>query len=347
MGFGAGRWVVIMVAVAGVWLSAGTASAADGDRLREIRARGYINCGLRFAQVGFVATDPSGRFQGMIVDFCRALAVAVLGDPEAFAPRNLPDKPQEMAAVEGGEVDISFSTTTWTLGREAAYNIAFVQPIFYDGQSFAAWRDGSGDKPLLQLTDQQVCVKINTTTVRNLQDMIENNRLRWKVRTFKTLEQAVQAFLARECTMLTTDRSVLQTLLEPWNKPGGVVIYPDQVSREPWAPYVATTDRQWLEVVRWTISATILAESKGLRARDVSSYTPGRDAELDRMLGYRGGLGGLFGLSNDWARNVIAKVGNYGEIFDRNLGVGSPYRMPRGLNELAERGGLMYAPPFQ
>lgn len=340
------RVVVSLVFMMGVVVCGGAANAASGDRLREIRSQGYLTCGLRMGQPGFAATDESGRVNGFMVDFCRALAAATLGDAAAVKPRNLPDKPQEMSAVENGDVDVSFSATTWTLGREASLNVTFVQPIFYDGQGFAIW--GNAKPASLQaLGPQTVCVKSPTTTVRTLKDIIEQNRQSWSVRSFKTLDQALQAFLARECTMFTTDRSVLLTVLAPWRNDANLHVLPDVVSREPLTPYVAASDPQWVEIVRWTIFATILAEQKGITSANVAANVPGGDDETDRLLGRAGTLGQILGLQRDWAFKVISQVGNYGEIFERNLGQGSRFGLERGLNDLAGRGGLLYSPPFQ
>lgn len=328
------------------------ASAADGDVMERVRERGALVCGLRGGVGGYSFADPQGHLDGFMVDFCRALAAATLGDARAVRVVRLPDKPQEYAAVLQGQVDVSFTTTTWTFSRDATVNIEYLTPLIYDGQGFAVWTDQPAP-PLAQLGPQTVCVKSGTTTHRNLDDFIAANGRPWTVRTFFTLDEAVQAFIARECGMLTTDRSVLITSLAGYRKAGlGVYIYPDVVSREPLTPYVARGDRQWYDVARWTIFAAVWADHVGLtaaavRAGRLGESKTGEGGEAARALGGMASVAAALRLSPDWALQAIGQVGNYGEIFERNLGESSPYGMERGLNQPWSRGGLLYAPPFE
>lgn len=338
------------------------AAAADGDVLERVRERGALVCGLRGGVGGYSFADPQGHLDGFMVDFCRALAAATLGDARAVRVLRLPDKPQEFAAVQQGQVDVSFTTTTWTLSRDATVDIEYLTPLIYDGQGFAVWTDQPAPPPLAQLGPQTVCVKSGTTTQKNLEDFIAANARPWEARTFFTLDEAVQAFVARECGMLTTDRSVLITSLAGYRKAGlGIWIYPEVISREPLTPYVARGDRQWSDIARWTLFAAIWADHAGLTAAAVRAGKTGQGAgqrgagqggaedngEAARALGGMSAAAAALRLSPDWALQIIAQVGNYGEIFERNLGESSPYGMERGLNQPWSRGGLLYAPPFE
>lgn len=344
-----GEWgrrfcAVAMLALAG-GLTAVDAGAADGETLERIRSRGTVVCGLRSGVSGISFTDPQGHLDGFMVDFCRAYAAATLGNAQAIRVVRLPDKPQEFEAVEKHEVDVALTTTTWTFSRDVSFDVEFLLPLLYDGQGFAILGDGAVP-PLERLGPQTVCVKSPTTTVRNLQDHIRQADRPWTIRTFKTFDEALQAFLAHECGLLTTDRTVLVTSLAGYRKAGmGVHIYPDVISREPLTPYIARGDRNWYDIGRWVIHATILAEAKGITAADVQAGRVPDDPELHRMLGHAGAVAKTLGLPDDWALQVLAQVGNYGEIFDRNLG--EPFGMERGLNRPWVRGGMLYSPPFR
>lgn len=344
-----GIWARRLIAAVALVLCGGgiaaQARAADGETLERIRSRGVMVCGLRSGVSGISFTDPQGHLDGFLVDVCRAYAAATLGNAQAIRVVRLPDKPQEFEAVEKHEVDVALTTTTWTFTRDVSFDVEFLLPLLYDGQGFAILSDGT-PPPLDRLGPQTVCVKSPTTTVRNLQDHIRQADRPWTMRIFKTFDEALQAFLAHECGLLTTDRTVLVTSLAGYRKAGmGIHIYPDVISREPLTPYVARGDRQWYDIARWVLHAMILADAKNVTAADVQAGRLPDDPELDRMLGHGGGVSRMLGLSEDWALQVLAQVGNYGEIFDRNLG--EPYGMERGFNRPWSRGGLLYAPPFR
>jgi len=320
---------------------------AQASTLAEIRERGYVRCGFRPGS-GLVQTDATGRLSGFMVDFCRVIAAAVLGDAEAIQAKRLPDKPEEFRAVEEHEVDISLQNTTWTLSREARYAVAFTVPVYYDGQGFAVATDRKTPPPLRQLGARTVCVKSDTTTQRNLQDFILQEKLPWTLRLFRTWDEALQAFLGRECQIVTTDRSVLLASLNRYRVGANPVhVYPDIISREPLTPYVAAGDPNWADIVRWCLFATIRAEEKGISSQNLLTQLDSPDPEIRRMLGRVPGLGAKLGLPDDWVVSILRQVGNYGEIFDRNLGRASPYRMERGLNQIRSKGGQLMAPLFQ
>ncbi|HYH20637.1 MAG TPA: transporter substrate-binding domain-containing protein [Azospirillum sp.] len=327
-------------------LAGGPAAAADGDALERIRGRGSVACGLRGGLGGLSFVDAQGHLDGFMVDFCRAFAAATLGDAQAIHVVRLPDKPQEFAAVEKHEVDVALTTTTWTFSRDFTFAIEYLHPLLYDGQGFAIL--DARPPPLDQLGQRTVCVKARTTTARNLEDFIQQTGRPWTVRTFNTYDEALQAFLAQECGLLTTDRSVLVTSLASYRDAGlAVHIYPDAISREPLTPYIARDDRTWYDIGRWIIFATVLAEERGVTAADVRAGRIPDDPELADLFGHANTGARALGLPEDWALQVIGQVGNYGEIFERNLGNRSPYRMERALNQPWSRGGMLYAPPFR
>jgi len=338
----AAAFSLVMMTVA--QLTSASALAADGEVIEAIKARGYVSCGFR-PSVGFAYSDDNGRLSGFLVDFCHALAAAVLGDAKAIRAERLPDKPGEFVAVENHAVDIAFHNTTWTLSRDLSYDIQFTVPIFYDGQGFAL-RTDHPPAPLREQAAQTVCVKSPTTTQRNLEDFIQQAHRNWTVRLFKTYEEALQAFLGNECGMLTTDSSVLAMSLANYRgADNNIYIFPDIISREPLTPYVPSGDDTWLEIVRSVIYAVILAEEKGVSSSNVSAAKDSQDVEVRRLFGTAAVTANA--LRADWASQVILQVGNYGEIFERHLGGGSPYKMRRGLNQLWTHGGLLYSPQFQ
>ncbi|MBP2305583.1 transporter substrate-binding domain-containing protein [Azospirillum melinis] len=345
MGVGMRLALLLLLALASLAL-APPAWAEDGDTLERIHGRGFLICGLRSGVSGISFSDPQGHLDGFLVDVCRVFAAATLGNAQAIRVVRLPEKPQEFQAVEKHEVDVALTTTTWTFSRELSHDIEFLMPLLHDGQGFAIHSDGTPPPPLDRLGVRTVCVKTATTTVRNLEDHIRKSDLPWTIRTFQTLDEALQAFLAHECDLLTTDRTVLVTSLAGYRQAGmGIYIYPDVISREPLTPYIARGDRNWYDITRWVLHAIVLADAKGVTSADVQTGRIPDDPELHRMLGHAGSVSRTLGLPDDWALQVLAQVGNYGEIFDRNLG--TPYGMDRGQNKPWTQGGLLYAPPFR
>lgn len=321
---------------------------SDGEMLAKVRSRGVLVCGLRMGMKGFSDTDRTGHFGGLLVDYCRVIAAAVLGDANAMKIARLPDKPLDFQAVERGDVDIVLATTTWTLDRELNYDVEFLDPFFFDGQGFAEWNDGGGfGTALADMGPRTVCVKTQTTTLSNLKDYIRLKGRHWTIRAFSTLDEALQAFLDHQCELFTTDRSALTTSLTGYLKAGvGIRILPDIISREPLSPFIAKGDRIWYDVVRWAIFATIAAEEAGITGADARAHKFPPGTLTRRMLGGPT-VPKTWGLADDWAMQVVAQVGNYGEIFERNLGADSPFGLERGLNRTWADGGLLHAPLFQ
>lgn len=325
---------------------AGPAHAADGDVVREIERRGTVRCGVSF-NPGFAANDSSGKPVGFMVDLCRALAAAVLGRADAIEVRNL-FKPQEFAAVASGEVDVSFAQTTWTLSRDAGEAVDFGPPVFHDEQAIAVWRQPDGRSPL-DGPDASVCVPAGSTSQTALEETLARTGKPWRTTIKSTWPDALQAFIGRECSALMIDRARLLTALP---RMGGPKDMPDLLpapipSREPIAPLVSNSDHLWLSAVRWTMFALMYAEDVGVSSENAAYRRQSGDSEVQRMLSGIPEASRRMGLRTDWAFQAITQVGNYGEIFERNLGSGSPFRLERGPNRPWTRGGLLYAPVFQ
>ncbi|MDV7341253.1 transporter substrate-binding domain-containing protein [Terasakiella sp. A23] len=309
--------------------------------LDDIKKRNAVVCGFRIGTPGFAAVNENGKLSGFMVDFCKALAAATLGDANAFQAVTLPDKPLEFKAVEQHQVDIALQTTTWTLTRDSSYNIEFIDPIFYDGQGFAILQSGTPPE-LTSIKDQSICVKSPTTTHRNVIDFSNKINGNWTIREHTTFDSALQAFLAKQCLLLTTDKSVLVTSLSQYRDLGVEYhLYQGVISREPFTPYIPAGDRQWADIVRWVFTTLLVAELEGIDSVNVSEMkdSPQKGASL---LNVNEKTAEKLNLPADWVYNIIHQVGNYDEIFERNLGQQSVFKMERGLNRLWRDGGLFY-----
>lgn len=321
-------------------------TAARSQVLSDIQGRGVVRCSVEFIP-GFASHDSAGRPAGFMVDLCRALAAAVLGDANAIDIRRS-SRPQEFVSLETGEVDVSFAQTSWTMTRDTNFQIDFGPVVFHDGQGLAGWRGADG-KPAYTTSQATVCVPQNSTAQANIRDYLTRTGRNWTTRGYPTLTDAFQAFLGRECTVLSVDRSMLITLLRALHGPmDDVSVSPEVISHEPVAPVVSNRDRTWLTIVRWTMNALFLADQKGVDSLNVAQKRASLDdSEVHRLLNGVPGAAKAMGLNNDWAYQVIKQVGNYGEIFSRNLGAASQFGMARGPNRPWDQGGLLYAMPFQ
>ncbi|MBY6263806.1 amino acid ABC transporter substrate-binding protein [Azospirillum sp. 412522] len=323
---------------------------ADRPVLAEIERRGVVRCGVSF-NPGFAANDDGGRPVGFMVDLCRALAAAVLGKADAIEIRRL-SKPQEFDAVATGEVDVSLAQTSWTLTRDAGYAVDFGPPVFYDVQGIAAWRLSDG-RSALDGGDLTVCVPAGTTTQAELESLIASGKRPWKVRSFPGWPDTLEAFLSRDCAAVSADRALLTTALHMLDAPQEALEIADaplpspMASREPLAPLTPNTDRNWMAAVRWTMFALFLADDAGVSGANANFQRITGSSEMRRLLSGMPEVAARAGLRPDWAYQVVVQVGNYGEIFDRNLGARSPFKLSRGLNRPWTQGGLLYAPVFQ
>ena len=323
-------------------------AAEPSVTLAAVRARGRLNCGVHEGLVGFAYTDNRGQWRGFDVDFCRATAAAVLGDPDAvrFVPLAIGDR---FEALADGRIDVLWRNTSWTMGRDAGERMEFVGVNYYDGQGFLV-RRSLALTSAAELDGARICVQSDSTTALNLRDYFAVRNLRYEPVMAVSEEQAREAYVAEDCDAFTGDVSALAAARTMLGNPQAHAILPDVISKEPLGPVVRRGDDQWADIVRWTLNALILAEELGVTQDNVDELAENSpDPRIQRLLGARDGFGSMMGLSDAWAHDAIAGVGNYGEIFDRNLGARSPLNLARGLNARwnANPRGLMYGLPIR
>ena len=321
-----------------------TGSAHAGKTLDAVLARGDVRCGVSTGVAGFAIADSAGNWTGLDADFCRALAAAVLGDGAkvTFVPLSAQ---QRFTALQSGEVDLLSRNTTWTLTRDASLGLMFAGVTFYDGQGFVVPRD-IGVHSATELDGAEVCVQTGTTTELNLADYFRANNMEFKPVVFESLEESISAFFHGRCQVYTTDRSGLAAILAvDAPNPDDYVILPETISKEPLGPVVRRGDDDWFTIVKWLVYALIEAEEKGVTQANVASMMDSQDPVVKRLLGTSGDMGTKLGLGNAWAVQAIRAVGNYGEIYRRNV---LPIGLARtGSNRLWTHGGLMYAMPLR
>ncbi|MCE2522620.1 MAG: amino acid ABC transporter substrate-binding protein [Rhodobacteraceae bacterium] len=332
--------LVSAVAIAGL---AGMATAATLD---DVRAKGFVQCGVSTGLVGFAAPDADGNWDGFDVAFCRAMAAAVLGDPSAvkFTPTTGKTR---FTALASGEVDLLARNTTWTFSRDTDLKQTFVGVNYYDGQGFMT-HASLGVSSAHELDGATICIQTGTTTELNLADFFRANSMSYEPVPIETNAEARQQYLSEACDVYTTDRSGLAATRASLENPDDHVVLPEIISKEPLGPLVRHGDDQWADIGRWVLNALITAEEKGITAANVVEMAAGtNDPEVNRLLGSEGDLGSMIGLNSDWAVHVISAGGNYGEIFERNIGSDTPIGLERGVNALWTDGGLIYSPPFR
>ncbi len=321
--------------------------AHAGKTLDGIKARGQVVCGVNTGLAGFAAADSAGKWSGLDVDVCRAVAAAVLSDPEKvkYVPLNAQ---QRFTALQSGEVDILPRNTTFTLTRDASLGLSITVPNYYDGQGFMVTVK-SKIKSAKQLKGQTVCVQSGTTTEKNLTDYSKANGLNIKPVVFEKLEAAENAYFTGRCVAYTTDASGLASTRNKVAKnPADHVILTDLISKEPLGPMVRRGDDDWFAIVKWVMYGLLEAEEYGVTQANVEKMKSSTDPVVQRLLG--GGnedTGKLLGLDKEWLARAIKATGNYGESFERNVGPKSPLGLPRGVNNLWNKGGLMYAYPIR
>ena len=322
-------------------------SAWAGKTLDQIKQRDQLVCGVNTGIAGFSAADSQGKWSGMDVDVCKAVAAAVLGSPDKV--RYVPlSAPQRFAALQSGEVDILSRNTTVTLSRDTALGLSLTAVVFYDGQGFMVSAK-SGIKSAKQLKNATVCTQTGTTTEKNLSDFSRAHKLGIKPVVFEKLDAANAAYFSGRCQAYTTDASGLASIRSREAKnPKDHVILPDLISKEPLGPMVRKGDDEWLSVVRWTVFGLIEAEELGVRQDQVQQMqSESTDPAVLRLLGKGEDLGKMLGLDKEWLARALAAVGNYGEIFERHVGEKTPVGLKRGANALWTQGGLMYALPLR
>lgn len=321
------------------------AALTAATTLQAVQQNGFVKCGVNTGLPGFSNADKDGNWTGLDVDFCRGVAAAVLGD--ASKVRYIPLTAKErFTALQSGEVDILSRNTTWTLTRDSSLGINFAGTIYYDGQGFMVSRK-LGVKSALELDGAAVCVLAGTTTELNLADYFRTHKMQYQSVVFDTSDQTVKGFESGRCDVLTSDQAQLYGLRIKLKNPNGAMVLPEIISKEPLGPVVRQGDDAWFNIVKWTLNAMLNAEELGVSSANIEQSRNTSNPAIKRLLGLEGIRGKGLGLSDKWAYNIIKQVGNYAEIFERNLGEESPLKIRRGLNALWKDKGLHYGPPIR
>ncbi len=318
--------------------NSGTTSLLD-----TIKSRGNVVCGVNGQLPGFSFVDENGEYSGMDAEFCRAVASALFDDPAKVEFRELSAQ-ERFTAVQSGEVDLVSRNTTWTISRDTSVGMEFAPTIFYDGQGIMVRKD-SGIEDLQGLADRSICVLSGTTNEQNLADRMRKQGINYQPVVFEDVDAVYAAYEQERCAGVTSDRSQLTARRAILANPEEHEVSSLVLSKEPLGPMVANGDAQWFDAVKWITFALIQAEEFGINSQNISSFEKTEDPQIRRFLGQEGNLGEDMGLPNDFTARIIKHVGNYGEIYDRNIG--QPFGLERGLNELWTNGGLLYSPPFR
>lgn len=319
--------------------------AQAGKTLDTIKSRDQLVCGVNVALAGFSSADSEGKWSGMDVDYCKALAAAVLGDASKvkYVPLNAQ---QRFTALQSGEIDILSRNTTWTLTRDASLGANFVGTIYYDGQGFMVKKELKVASAK-ELDGATVCVQSGTTTEKNLTDFARANKLDIKPLVFEKNEAATGAYHSGRCEAYTTDASGLAAERTIAKNPDEHMLLPEIISKEPLGPLVRRGDDEFFAISKWVLNALIEGEEYGLTQTNLDEKKTSDDPNIQRILGTREDMGALLGLDKEWAYRALKATGNYGEIFERNVGKNSPLKLERGLNKLWNQGGILYAPPIR
>jgi general L-amino acid transport system substrate-binding protein len=321
------------------------AGAANAAMLDTIKQRGSLNCGANGQLPGFGLPDAQGNWTGLDVDLCRAISAAIFNDASKvkFIPLTAKDR---FTALQTGDVDVLIRNTTWTLLRDTQLGLNATGINYYDGQGFIV-RKGLKVNSALELNDATICVQQGTTTELNLSDYFRANKLKLRSVTFATLDEAVRAYETDRCNAFTTDASGLYSVRLKLAKPDDHVVLPEIISKEPLGPFVRHGDDQWFDIVKWILFAMLNAEELNVTKANVDEQMKSDNPEIKRLLGTEDNFGERLGLTKDWVHRIVKQVGNYGEVFDRNVGQSSPLKIARGLNALWTKGGIQYAPPIR
>ena len=320
-------------------------SVAHAGTLDDVKAKGYLDCGISTGVAGFAYTDDKANWQGFDPAVCKAIAAAIFGDISKVKYTTTTGKTR-FTVLRAGEVDMLARNTTWTYVRDVDLKLEFVGVNYYDGQGFMVPKS-LGVKSAKELSGASVCIQTGTTTELNLADYFRANNMKYEPVPIETNEEARKGYLAGRCDVYTTDASGLAATRSTFDDPKAHVILPEIISKEPLGPLVRHGDSDWGDVVRWTLNAMIIAEELGITSKNVDEMKGSTNPEVKRLLGVEGDYGPMMGLSNDWAYNAIKMVGNYGEVFETFVGAATPIGLERGLNALWTKGGILYAPPFR
>jgi general L-amino acid transport system substrate-binding protein len=335
-----GLAVAVLVAAVAI-----TYEVYDTRTLKRTVRRGEVLCGVNKGLPGFSIPDDKGNWTGFDVDFCRAVAAAIFDDPTKakFIPLDANERFKEL---QNRKVDILSRNSTWNMSREENYDLYFPAVAYYDGQGFMLTR-ARNIESALDLNGSKVCVQSGTTTALNLADYFRVNNMKLEEMKFDKLDDVVKAYDSGKCDTLTADISQLYALRLNLTKPGDHIILPDVISKEPLAPVVRQRDDDWMMIVKWTLYAMINAEELGVTSQNIDEALKSKKPDVMRLVGNEGTFGPDLGLSKDWAVRIIRHVGNYGEMYERNIGAGSQLHIPRGMNQLWNAGGIQYAPPIR
>lgn len=336
--------ILILTYVAGL-ITLTNATYAHSSTLDEVKKRGDLRCGVNIGLAGFSAPDDKGEWTGLDVDFCRAVAAAIFKDPTKvkFVPLSAKER---FTALQSGEVDLLSRNTTWTMSRDTQQGLAFVGVTYYDGQGFLV-RKSLGLKSVAQLAGSSICMQTGTTNELNVADYFRTRSLTYNPVVFEKNEEAVAAYNLGRCDAYTTDASGLYAQRIKLADPNENVVLPEIISKEPLGPAVRQGDEQWVNLVQWTLFAWLNAEGLGVTKENVDEMLSSGNPEVRRLLGTEGDYGRGIGLDNDWAYQIVRNVGNYGQSFERNVGMGSRLGIARDQNKLWKDGGLHYAPPIR
>jgi len=327
------------------------ATSVMAGTLDDVKTKGFVQCGVSQGLIGFSNPDSANNWTGMDVDFCRALASAIFNDPTKvkFSPLTAKER---FTALQSGEIDVLSRNSTWTMSRDTSLGLKFAGVMYYDGQGFMVKKSLNVDSAL-KLSGATVCTQTGTTTELNLADYFKANKMDYKVVAFEKNEEVLAAYNDGRCDVYTTDQSGLYAEILKLATPSDHVVLPEIISKEPLGPVVRQGDDAWFNVVKWTYFALLNAEELGVSSKNVDEMMTSANPEVQRLLGVKNadgtaaGFGTGIGLSEDWVVQIIKGTGNYGEIFERNVGESTPLKIKRGKNALWNAGGLQYAPPIR
>jgi general L-amino acid transport system substrate-binding protein len=337
--------------VFGAAISAVAATAVQAGTLDDVKQKGFIQCGVSQGLPGFSNPDSNNNWTGMDVDFCRAVAAAIFNDPSKvkFTPLSAKER---FTALQSGEIDVLSRNTTWTMSRDTSLGLKFAGVMYYDGQGFMV-RKSLGVDSALKLDGATVCTNTGTTTELNLADFFKANNMKYQVVAIENSDEVVKAYDEGRCDVFTTDQSGLYAERLKMKNPDDNIVLPEIISKEPLGPVVRQGDDAWFNVVKWTYYALLNAEELGITQANVEEMKASTNPEIKRVLGVKNedgsaaGFGTGIGLDEEWVVYILKGVGNYGEIFERNVGANTPLKIARGVNALWKNGGLQYAPPIR
>lgn len=319
-----------------------TSMSASASTLKSVQENGYLQCGVSTGLPGFSSADAEGNWQGLDVEFCRAVAAATLGDASKVKFTPLTAK-ERFTALQSGEIDLLSRNSTWTFTRDVSLGLNFAGVNFYDGQGFMVNKN-IGVNSVLELDGATICIQAGTTSELNVADFFSEHNMKYTPVTYDTADATRRGFETGRCDVITSDKSKLYAIRIQLKNPADAKILPEVISKEPLGPVVRQGDDQWFNIVRWTHNVMLNAEELGVTSENAASKKNSDNPAIVRLLT---GQGSKIGLDDKWAYNIITQVGNYAESFDRNVGMGSPLKIERGLNALWKDGGLQYAPPIR